>query len=188
MGVKLVRFAGILKDMGFTLVGVVGPPGTGKTFGMKYLHTKKNIWYNCDNKASTYKGGREEYGTPQQPTYVHKVPKTYQDILDSIYKVNKANMFDANPVAFLIGHTEDYKSGDSYRQRLKTMGNIAKASLEDMLTMCYYTECIPNGISVDYKLRTQNSGTNSGRTLEGQHADLLIDNNYQQIIDSIDAY
>lgn len=188
LGVDLVTFAKQLIDMGFTVVGIVGPPGTGKSYGMKFLKPGTNIWYNCDDKDSTYKGGKQEYGTRTSPTYLMKKPKEYQEIIDHISLVQSKGLLDANPIAFVIGHTEEYKSEDKTRVRLKTMGNIARANLEDMLTMCYYTEVINVGGKAEYKLRTQNSGLNSGRTLEGQHTGLLIDNNFQLIIDSYDNY
>lgn len=193
LGVDLVLFAKRLTEMGFLTVGIIGPPGSGKSYGMKALKPGTNIWYNCDDKESTYKGGRQEYGTRQQPTYLHKRPTSYDEILGHISVVQNKSLLDSNPVAFLVGHTEEFKAPgpngtEVVRQRLKTMGNIARASLEDMLTMCYYSEVVPGAAKPSYKLRTQNTGFNTGRTLEGQHDQLLIDNNFQTIIDSYDNY
>lgn len=192
-GVALVLFAKRLVEMGFTLVGVMGPPGTGKSYGMKFLPTGTNMLYNIDDKELTYKGGAKEYGTRANPRYTMKIPKTYNEMLEHIGVIASRDMFAERPIAFMIGHTESYrvtndKGAEVWHQRLKTMGNIAKASLEDMLTMCYYSEISSVGGKPKYQLRTQNTGFNTGRTMEGQHDTLLIDNNYKTIIDSIDNY
>ncbi len=189
-GIELNNFVRGLVQRGFTNVGILGYEGSGKSFGMKSLPAGTNVWYNCDDKETTFKGGRQIYGTRTNPTYLNKIKesKSYQGILDSIDKIIKAGMLDANPVAFLMAHIEDYKSGEVIRQRMKIMGKVSKNGLEDMLTMCYYTEVIPNGIGADYKLRTQNTGFNTGRTMEGQHDSLLIDNNFSEIIKAYDNY
>ena len=187
-GVDIVQFVRELREQGFILVGVLGYEGTGKSYGQKFLPSKTNIWFNVDNKDSTYRGGKAEYGTPESPSHYMVVPKTYKDVIDKIKKVKSKGMLAPRPIAFLIGHIEDYKSGDTTRQRLKTLGKISKINVEDMFTMCYYTEIIPDGSLPTYKLRTQNNGRNTGRTMEGQHKELYIDNNFAEIIKSFDEY
>ncbi len=187
-GVEMVNFVRALISMGFTCVGVVGGIGTGKSYGMKKLPSKTNIWFNADDKECTYKGGKAEYGTREEPTPFQIKAKSYDDVIKTVEKIKGKGRFAPRPIAFLIGHTEEYKSGDTTRQRLKTIGKISKMEIEDMLTMCYYTEVTPNGIGADYKLRTQNNGRNNGRTMEEQHKELFIDNDFSEIIRSFDAY
>lgn len=189
-GTDIVLFNERLTRKGFTLVGVVGYEGTGKSFGMKYLESETNIWFNVDRKNPTWKGGKEEYGTITVPTKFMSIPKTYKNVLDTIDMLKSKNLFVENPVAFLVGHVEDYKSagGDS-RQRLKTFGKVAnKMNIEDKLTMCYYSEVRKEGDKVERYFRTQNSGWDTCRTNEGMHESLYIPNNYQTILDAIETF
>lgn len=188
-GVEINLFIRELIKRGFTVVAVLGTEGTGKTFGQKFLPPKSNIWFNADDKNPTYKGGREEYGTKVKRTWYNVVPKTYDDVLKRVdYVINKG-MLHESPVAFLLAHVEDYKSGEKMKIRMKTMGSLAKKmNIEDLFEMCYYTEVVREGEKVKFQLRTQNNGLDTCRSMEQQHSSLLIDNNFQLIIDSIDKY
>lgn len=188
-GTEIVMFVKKLMDRGFNVVAILGYEGTGKSYGMKALPAKTNIWFNADDKESTYKGGKGEYGTRSAPTNYMLKPKSYEDVLTMVDRIIAKGNLDANPVAFLLAHIEDYKSGDKMRQRLKTLGKLTnKVNIEDMFTMCYYTEVVKEGEKVTYKLRTQNNGNDTCRSMEQQHEALYIPNNFQMIIDSIDAY
>jgi hypothetical protein len=188
-GVEINIFIKDLVDRGFNIVGVLGTEGTGKSYGQKFLTSNTNIWFNADWKNPTYLGGRTEYGTKIKPTWFNYKPETYQDVLTRIdYVINKG-MLDENPVAFLLAHVEDYKSGEKMKLRLKTLGKLTnKFNIEDRFEICYYTEVIREGDKVKYYLRTQNNGLDTCRSLEQQHDKLLIPNNFQQIIESIDNY
>lgn len=189
-GVDIVLFLENLIKRGFTLVGVLGYEGTGKSFGMKTLESGTNIWFNADRKNPTWKGGKEEYGIITAPKNIMQLPITYKNVLDVIDIALKGNAFVENRVAFLIAHIEDYKSTDgTIRQRLKTLGKLAnKINIEDKLTMCYYTEVKKEGNKVSYNLRTQNSGNDTCRTNEGLHEDLYISNDFKLILDAIEQY
>ena len=189
-GVDIVVFVKKLTEMGVTVVGVVGYEGTGKSFGMKYLPTKTNVWFNADRKNATWKGGKEEYGTITAPSRYMKLPKSYDEVLNTIKAIKEQGLLDEEPVAFLLGHIEDYKSvNGQQRQRLKTLGKLAnKMNVEDMFSMCYYTEVQREGLKTTYKFRTQNSGFDNCRSLEAQHDSYTIDNNYQTVIEAIENY
>jgi hypothetical protein len=190
-GVELNQFVRALRDRGFTLIGVLGYEGSGKSFGMKSLDPGTNVWFNCDDKETTFKGGRQVYGTRTKPTQLNRIAdsKSYDSMLATIDKIIAAGALDANPIAFLIAHIEDYKSGEVTRQRMKVMGKVSKNGLEDMLTMCYYTKVSADGYGgVKYELLTQNTGLNTGRTMEGQHEGLTIPNDFKLIINSFDNY
>lgn len=189
-GVDIVMFIEHLNRRGFTCVGVLGYEGTGKSFGMKTLPSKTNVWFNADNKNTTFKGGKEEYGTIVAPTRYMKQPRTYSDVISVVDSMQMTNLLDSEPVAFLIAHIEDYKAADGIvRQKLKTLGKLAnKINIEDKLTMCYYTDVQAEGQSVKYKLRTQNSGSNTCRTMEDLHDSLYIDNDFNLIMDALKIY
>lgn len=189
-GTEIVLFIKQLRDRGFTIACILGYEGSGKSFGMKALPPKTNIWFNADDKESTYKGGNKEYGTRSKPTHYMKQPKTYDQVFEVIDKAKANGMLAERPVAFLLGHIEDFKSVDGkQRQRLKTLGKLtSKVNIEDMFEMCYYTEVSREGEKVIFKLRTQNSGADTCRSMESQHETIMIDNNFQLIIDSIENY
>lgn len=189
-GVEINIFIRELIKRGFAVVGILGTEGTGKSYGMKFLESQTNIWFNADNKNPTYLGGKDEYGTKIKRKWFNKLPETYEDVVKSIDGVIAKGMLHELPVAFLIAHTEEYKSSnDKIKQRLKTLGKLTnKLNIEDLFEMCYYTEVTKVGDKAKYQLRTQNNGADTCRTMEGQHATTLIDNNFQLIIDSIDKY
>lgn len=190
-GVELNQFVRALKDRGFILAGISGYEGTGKSFGMKTLKPNTNIWFNCDDKECTFKGGKQQYGTRANPTKYNliKQSKTYHDMIGVVDKLITSGMLEPNPFAFLIAHVDDYKSGDQTRQRMKIMGKVSKNGLEDMLTMNYYTKVSPDGMGgAKYELLTGNTGFNTGRTMESQHDSLTIPNDFNLIIQSFDNY
>lgn len=189
-GTDIVVFNNDLISLGFTLVGVLGYEGTGKSFGMKSLEADTNIWYNADRKNATWVGGKQQYGTINGPTRYMTLPTTYSQVISHIKDVKSKNLFVLNPVAFLLGHIEDYKSvGGEIRQRLKTFGKVAnKMNIEDKLTMCYYTAIHMEGDKPKFCLKTQNSGMDTCRTNEGMHNDLLIPNNFQTIFEAIEKF
>lgn len=190
-GVDIVMFNERLIRLGFNLVGIVGYEGSGKSFGMKYLEKDTNIWYNVDQKAATWIGGKEQYGTKSNPTKYQVLPNTYNQVLSHINDVKTKGLFIDNPVAFLIGHIEDFKSAKGeQRQRLKTFGKVAnKMNIEDKLTMCYYTEVKPGlgGDKPEFTMRVFNSGFDNCRTNEGMHSG-NIPNNFQIILEAIEKF
>lgn len=189
-GTDITLFVRKLNERGFTNIGVIGYEGSGKSYGMKFLTPGSNLWFNADNKNPTWKGGKEEYGTISEPKRMMKLAKTYKEVLDTIDFGLSKDMFDKNPIAFLLAHIEDYKSvNGEQRQRLKTFGKLAnKMNVEDMLNICYYTEVKREGDKVNYYLRTRNSGFDNCRTLEELHDSIYIDNNFQKIVEAVDSY
>lgn len=157
---------------------------------MKTLPSQTNLWFNADGKNPTWKGGKEEYGTKTAPTKYMSIPKTYADVINVINAVKKAGQLDDNPIAFLMAHIEDFKSTDGkVRQRLKTLGKLTnKMNIEDMFEMCYYTEVIMEGGKPVYRLRTQNNGSDTCRTMEGLHDEFHIPNDGKAIVDAIVNY
>ena len=57
----LYAFMVQLQELGFELILIIGPPGTGKSSGMRHLPHNTNMWFNADNKNPVWEGGKEEY-------------------------------------------------------------------------------------------------------------------------------
>lgn len=188
-----------LQRLGFEVVLILGYEGSGKSYGLKYLEPGTNIWYNADKKNPTFKdiihgdekfNARKVYGTKVKPTPYMVLPETYAEITAHLDSIDKQGLFAEDKVAFLVGHVEDYKSeGGDMRQRLKTLGSLAsKMNIEGSVENCMYTKVTVVGDKVSYKLDTQNSGSNTARSLEGAFPSRYIDNNYQEIYDAIVNY
>lgn len=188
-----------LQKLGFETVLILGYEGSGKSYGVKYLEPETNVWFNADRKNPTFKdvefGGkatnaREIYGTKNKPTKFMPIPKTYQDITKYIESIKKANLLAEHPVAFLIAHVDDYKSSNGeIRQRLKTLGNLAsKMNIEGSVEYCLYSKINAQGDKVEFKLDTKNSGANTARASEGAFKNRYIDNDFNEIYQSIINY
>jgi len=190
-GITIFDFITRLQELGFETVLILGPPGTGKSTGMKMLTPGTNIWFNADNKNPTWKGGKLEYGkkdTPKAP--YHVVPKDYNTIINHIKDLKKKGAFEEEKIAFITGHTETFKEGFESRVRLKTLGNLSnKMQIEGKLEMVLYTKVSKNESTGDteFSLETQNSGTNTARSNEGM-LEGIIKNDYQHIVDQILKY
>lgn len=179
-----------LQNLGFEIVMILGEPGTGKSSGMRTLPKGTNIWYNADNKNPVWKGGKEEYGKKNNPkSPYHVIPKSYNDIIKHIKQGVEGGNFEEERVAILTGHTEDYKTGDSFtKRRLKTLGNLAtKMQLEGKLETVLYSNVEREGGKSNYILETENNGFNTARS----PMDLfepVIDNDYNYVIEKILEY
>lgn len=192
-GVHIYNFLLDLQRLGFEIVLVLGYEGSGKSYGIKYLNPETNIWFHTDDKKVTFKGGKQAYfedGDYTKPKPNYRVPKDYDEIIKTLTNVKAKGLMAPNPIAFVTGHIEDYKSEDGeIRQRLKVLGSMAtKFNIEGKVTHCYYTSIMKKGDKIEYKLRTQNTGSNTGRSPEGAFEELYIDNNFQTIVDAIEAY
>ena len=182
--------------LGFECVLIIGPPGTGKSYGIKTLEQGTAVVFNADNKNPTWLGGRDFYGTKNKPNekFYPRVT-SYDEIIDTVKNIKKAGMLADNPVAFLLGHVDTYNSEEVTRQRLKTLGNMSKKTeVEGGVEWCFYTKVTTKGSKVTYQLDTQNSGFNNARSCEGAFVDAngkplrLIPNDYNYILKTIQNY
>lgn len=178
-----------LQNLGFEIILVVGPPGVGKSTGMRFLPSKTNIWYNADNKNPVWKGGREEYGKKSNPVApYHVIPNSYGDIINHIQEGLKRGMFEEDRYAIITGHTETYKEGLETRIRLKTLGNLAnKMQIEGKLETVFYANVEKEGNDLTYILETQNNGYNTARSPMGLFEG-KIENDYNFIIEKLKTY
>lgn len=188
-----------LKRMGFENVLILGHPGTGKSFGIKYLEPGTNIWYNADDKNPTFRNVKfndkefkasKVYGTRMNPTSYMRIPKTYSDISNHIKALIKKGHFDDFRVAFILGHVEDYKTKDGeVNQRLMLLGNLAKRlNIEGSVENCYYSEVEVIGDDTKFLFNTLNTGTNTGRAKEDLFSSRYIDNNFHTIYKALKEY
>ena len=192
-GVDIYCFLDDLKARGIEIILVLGYEGSGKSYGIKTLNPETTKWFHADNKPPTFKGGLSGYFenrdlTKPKPNY--QVPKTYSDIITWIDKGREKGVIASNLKVFILGHIEDFKTADGeMRQRLKVLGNMAtKMNIEGSVTHCYYTEITKMGDKLEFKLRTQNSGFNTGRSPDEMFNDTYIPNDFQLILDAIEKY
>lgn len=178
-----------LQKLGFELILILGNPGTGKSTGMRTLEHDSNIWYNADNKNPVWKGGREEYGTKNEPrSPYHIIPKSYAEIIKHIRGGQEKGMFCKNPVAFITAHVETYKEADEYRVRLKTLGSMAtNMQLEGKLEAVLYTTVEVEDSKPVFYLETQNNGHNTARSPE-EMLDPKIPNDYKLVLEKLRKY
>jgi hypothetical protein len=185
----IYKFILDLQDLGFEIALIVGPPGVGKSTGMRNLPSKTNIWYNADNKNPVWEGGRAEYGKKVSPIEpYHVIPKSYKEIIEHIKEGLNRGMFEDDRYAILTGHTETYKEGVDTRIRLKTLGNLAnKMQIEGKLEQVFYANVEKDGDDLNYILETQNNGQNTARSPMGLFEG-KINNDYNFIVEKLKTY
>jgi len=156
---------------------------------MRFLPTHTNIWFNADNKNPVWEGGKKEYGTKKNPILpYHVVPKTYKDVIDHVKLVGERGLFEEERYAILTGHTEEYKSGNETRYRLKTLGNLAtKMQLEGKYETVLYAKVIREGGENKYVFETQNDGFNTARSPMNLF-EPVIDNDYNFVLEKLSNY
>lgn len=179
-----------LQELGFEIILVIGPPGTGKSSGMATLPPDTNIWFNADNKNPVWKGGKQEYGKKTAPRMpYHMIPFSYDDILDHIRGGLAEGMFEEERYAFLTGHTENFKEGPETRIRLKTLGQLTnKMQIEGKFETVLYS-CVEKDdkSELNYLLETQNNGYNTARSPQGAFEG-KIPNDYNFIVNTLLEY
>tara|TARA_R110000803_G_scaffold52425_1_gene107948 strand:+ start:7505 stop:8176 length:672 start_codon:yes stop_codon:yes gene_type:complete len=185
----IYKFIIDLQNLGFEIALIVGPPGVGKSTGMRNLPSKTNIWCNADNKNPVWEGGRAEYGKKSNPIApYHFIPKSYKEIITHIQEGLDNGMFEEDRYAILTGHTETYKEGTETRIRLKTLGNLAnKMQIEGKLEQVFYANVEKDGDDLNYILETQNNGHNTARSPMGLFEG-KIENDYNTIIEALKNY
>lgn len=196
-GIEYYNFYKSLQNLGFECVQILGEFGTGKSYGIKGFEKGECFWYNIDNKNPTWIGGREIYGTKHSPKFYNNTQfKTYRDVLGSAQMLLKSGMFNTDnnkpPIAFLLAHVQDYKSGDldnPIKQQLKIMGNQAKElGVEGLVENTLYSKVVIEDGGPKYYYVTQPNGANTVRTLEGLFHEDLIPNNLKLVADAIRNY
>lgn len=187
----VVHLVDFLRNEGFVCVIIAGYPGSGKSYGMKTLPEGSNVWYNCDKKNPTWQGGKAVYGSINTPTKFHVLPKSYDEIMNHVKALKSKDVFDAEPIAFLIGHIEDFKTKDGQiRQRFKTLGNLTnKLDIEAKMTEVLYSEIIMDDNDTrQYLFRTVAQPTDSCRSSEGMFPTEYISNDFRVVIECINNY
>lgn len=192
-GVDIYNFMEDLKNLGAINILILGPEGSGKSYGVKGLEPSITKWFHADNKPLTFKGANQAYLNPDgSPKDNFVVPKTYGEITKWIEGAKKVGIVAKPFYVFLLAHVEEYKSGDinaDTRQRMKVLGSLAtKMNIEGSVSHCYYTDVLHMGSMTQYKLRVQNTGKNTGRSPEQMFDEILIDNNFGKIVDAIEKY
>ena len=189
-GVNIQKFILELQTLGFECVLILGSVGSGKSYGIKYLPSETNVWFNADKKNPTWRGGKDQYGTKVTPNKNHIVATSYKQIINTLQKAVKADRFEDRRYAFIVGHIEHYGTGGKL-QRLKVLGKMAtKMQIEGRFENVFYTDVKSDGSGKpEYRLLTYNTGKNTGRTVEGLFDEkLTIPNNYQAIVEALDNY
>lgn len=188
-GQDIYTFMTHIQELGFEIILILGEPGTGKSSGMRTLPHNTNVWYNTDNKNPVWEGGKTEYGkksAPRRP--FHMIPTTYQQIITDIREGILKGAFTDDKYAFILGHTETYKSGVETLERLKTMGKVAtKMQLEGKMETVMYSRVEMDSGKPTYILETQNNGYNTARShmnmFEGK-----IPNDYNFILEKLSQF
>lgn len=164
---------------------ILGEPGTGKSSGMRTLPTGTNIWYNADEKNPVWEGGKAEYGKKSAPTRFHVLPKSYKQIIDHIKLVESKGGFEKDKYAFVLGHLEQYKTGNDTKERLKTLGKVAtKMQIEGKMETVLYSRVEMDGGKPTYILETQNNGYNTARSHQNMFEG-KIPNDYGMILEKL---
>lgn len=178
-----------LQNRGFEIILILGEPGTGKSTGMRTLPSKTNIWFNADNKNPVWEGGKQEYGKKSAPIMpYHLIPKQYSEVLAHIDTVQARGMFEDEKYAILTGHTEDYKTGNFIKKRLKVLGNMStKMQLEGKLETVLYSNVVKEGNETRYVLETENDGFNTARSPMNLF-EPIIENDYNMVIQKLLSY
>lgn len=173
----------------FSIILIIGEPGSGKSTGMRNLPTKSNVWINADKKDPVWEGGRAEYGKIYNPILpYHFIPNSYQDINNHINALISRDMLEEERFAILTGHVEDYKSGIDNKKRLKVLGKVAtKMQLEGRLNNVFYANVIREDSTNKYVLETQTDGYNTARSPMGLF-EPVIENDYNFIIEKLMSY
>lgn len=184
-GRKIYEHVHDLQELGFEIIMILGEPGTGKSSGMRTLKPGTNIWYNADEKNPVWEGGKLEYGKKTSPTKFHVIPKSYAEIIAHIKAVMNAGGFEQDRYAFLLGHLEQYKSGNDTKERLKTLGKVAtKMQIEGKMETVLYSRVEMESGKPAYILETQNNGFNTARSHQNMFEG-KIPNDYGLVIEKL---
>lgn len=215
-GIDIANFFNSIRDLGFTLVLVLGSEGRGKSYGIKSLMPGKYLWFNADKKPATFRYNPKDseqaakgaefakwYGTISNPGPLMKLSSarnkmSFDQIIQQLTRIKACVKtpdlevcFDENPIAFVLAHSymEKGPDGEMY-QKMRILGKSATKygpeGLADITAICEIS--IQNGLPV-HEFRVKTLGLDSARCPEGMFDGALrIPNSYQLIVDEIDSY
>ena len=215
-GIDISNFFNSIRELGFTLVLVLGNEGRGKSYGMKALIPGSYLWFNADKKPATFRYDPKDaeqaakgvefkkwYGTISNPGPLMKVSTTankmsFDQIIKQITMIKACVKtptlevcFDENPIAFVLAHSHMEKGPDGELfQKMRILGKSATKygpeGLPDIIAICEIN--MQNGLPV-HEFRIKSLGLDSARCPEGMFdGKIRIPNNYQLITTEIDEY
>ena len=183
VSVKIVT--NLLKKHFDEIVMIVGPEGSGKSFGIKTLNPRTTMWLNTDNKPPTFKGGKQNYSAKQRN--MSKSISSYKELNEKIELAAKHRDKTVPFVVFLLGHLGVDK--DTGKQKLKTIGKFSeKLNLDGAVTNCFFTRMQVEKDNHTFFIDTQNDGNNTGRCVEELFPTRYIPNNFEYIRQQIINY
>lgn len=191
-GVSVARLVTAIQNIGFEIVLIFGKPGSGKSYGLKYLQDKSTIWFNADNKPPTWKGGRKYWGLNSNPNMpFHMVPKSEQAVLNHLKKASDKGILADRKIAFLLAHETIIDSIKGEKQlTVKLTGKMLSGgpkgvSLEGMFTEVYRSFIDEEG---EHKLFVGASSDMPTRSKEDLYDTNIIDNNFALIREKLFTY
>lgn len=185
LNVNVKVITNLLKRYFDEVVLIVGPEGSGKSYGIKSLDPRRTIWLNTDDKPATFKGGRNNYSKKRR-NMIDRID-TYDMLKKNIEVFSKMRDPNVPFVVFMLGHLGVDK--DTGRHKLKTIGKFSeKLNLDGAVTNCFYTNMLAKPDGNLFYLDTQNDGNNSARCLEELFPSRYIPNNFEYIRQQIINY
>lgn len=189
-GVEILDLFMHCKNSNCDIILILGREGSGKTIGAYYLDPESTLYLNPDNKPLTFPKANQMYSADKKN---YKIPKDYDSVKALITAATKPERIHEEAkgrmTVFMLAHIDEFKSGNSERERMRVLGKMAtKLNLEGGTIHSYYTWVDPDTSKEEgerYKFLTKNTGANTGRSPMGMWEEMKIPNNFQIILDKI---
>jgi hypothetical protein len=192
--VEFLDFQNFCKSLPNTIViPILGREATGKTVGASFLNPQTTAFFNVDGKPLTFLNARKMYNKESKNYLEAKDYKTLETALKNVHSNSCAVKGDKPFVIFLLAHIEDYKDLNGKTAfRMRIPGKMAhKYNIDGAFIHTYYTFIDTSKDLNDperYQLITGNQGGDiTARSPMGTWDSILIQNNYQLILDRVQS-